>query len=73
MALYAGIQMVAGDRMKVEFRTGHTQVEGVVRSKAGCCFGVEFMAPLAEKIEGQYALRIPQMPFLEAKLSSGCC
>ena len=50
MALYAGIQMVAGDRMKVEFQTpGHTQVEGVVRSKAGCCFGVEFMAPLAEE------------------------
>jgi hypothetical protein len=28
---------------------------------------------LQKKIEGQYALRIPRMPFLEAKLSSGCC
>ena len=50
MALYAGIQMVSGDTMRVEFQTpGHTQVEGVVRSKAGCCFGVEFVAPLSEE------------------------
>jgi PilZ domain len=56
MALYAGVQMVAGDRMKVEFETpGHTQMEGIVRSKAGCCFGVEFVAPLAE--ENQKAVR----------------
>jgi hypothetical protein len=50
MALYAGIQMVSGDAMRVEFQTpGHTQVEGIVRSKAGCCFGVEFVAPLPEE------------------------
>ena len=50
MALYAGIQIVAGDKMKVEFQTpGRTQVMGVVRSKAGCCFGVEFTAPLADE------------------------
>ena len=50
MALYAGIQMVSGDTMRVEFQTpGHTQVEGVVRSKAGCCFGVAFVAPLSEE------------------------
>lgn len=48
MAVYAGIQMVPGDLMRVEFQTpGHTQVEAVVRNKAGCCFGVEFLDPLA--------------------------
>lgn len=48
MALYAGVQMRAGDSVKVEFQTpGQTQVEGVVRSKAGCSFGIEFVAPLS--------------------------
>src|SRR5512138_4031207 len=48
MALYAGVQMRAGDTVKVEFLTpGQTQVEGIVRSKAGCSFGIEFVAPLS--------------------------
>jgi len=47
MALYVGIQLEPGDLMEVEFETPHcVRVAGIVRSKVGYCFGLEFLTPL---------------------------
>lgn len=46
MALYAGIHLQPGDPMEVEFQTPHAQVTGTIRSRAGYCFGVEFVSAL---------------------------
>jgi len=48
MALYGGVCLEPGDLMKVEFQTsGKLLVAGVVRSRSGFCFGLEFLNPLA--------------------------
>ena len=47
MALYVGIHLEPGDLMEVEFETPHcVRVAGIVRSKVGYCFGLEFLTPL---------------------------
>src|SRR6266849_3026461 len=47
MALYVGIHLEPGDLMEVEFDTPHrVRVAGIVRSKVGYCFGLEFLTPL---------------------------
>jgi hypothetical protein len=46
MALYGGVQLQPGDLMEVEFQTsGKLRIAGVVRSRAGYCFGLEFLTP----------------------------
>jgi len=46
MALYGGVQLQPGDLMEVEFQTsGKLRIAGVVRSRAGYCFGLEFLNP----------------------------
>ena len=47
MALYVGIHLEPGDLMEVEFEIPHrTRVAGIVRSRVGYCFGLEFLTPL---------------------------
>ncbi len=47
MALYVGSQLEPGDLMEVEFEIPHrTRVTGIVRSRMGYCFGLEFLTPL---------------------------
>jgi PilZ domain len=60
MALYGGVCLEPGDMMSVEFQTsGKLLVAGVVRSREGFCFGLEFLNPLAADEElnlAEYAL-----------------
>jgi hypothetical protein len=47
MALYVGIHLEPGDLMEVEFETPYcARVAGIVRSRVGYCFGLEFLTPL---------------------------
>jgi putative methionine-R-sulfoxide reductase with GAF domain len=47
MALYVGIHLEPGDLMEIEFDIPHrTRVVGIVRSRVGYCFGLEFLTPL---------------------------
>jgi len=63
MALYGGVCLEPGDLMSVEFQTsGKILVAGVVRSRSGFCFGLEFLDPLApddERNLAAYALPMP--------------
>ncbi|MGA9526596.1 MAG: PilZ domain-containing protein [Terriglobales bacterium] len=44
MEVYAGVNVLPGEVMEVEFRTaGRTiRIAGLVRNRSGFCFGVEF-------------------------------
>jgi hypothetical protein len=45
MELYGGVERRPGDLMEVEFQAaGVPRVAGVVRSRAGFCFGLEFLS-----------------------------
>jgi len=46
MEVYAGVNLEPGEVMEVEFRTEAKtlRVAGVVRNRAGFCFGLEFCA-----------------------------
>jgi len=45
MELYGGVNLQPGDLMEVEFQTsGRIRVVGIVRSRSGFCFGLEFRA-----------------------------
>jgi hypothetical protein len=45
MELYGGVERRPGDLMEVEFQAvGIPRVAGVVRSRAGFCFGLEFLS-----------------------------
>src|SRR5215469_9684668 len=47
MELYGGVQRRPGDLMEVEFQAaGIPRVAGVVRSRSGFCFGLEFLSLL---------------------------
>src|ERR1700737_2520339 len=47
MSLYVGILLQPGDLMEVEFETPYcARVKGIVRSRVGYCFGLEFLTPL---------------------------
>jgi putative methionine-R-sulfoxide reductase with GAF domain len=47
MSLYVGIHLEPGDLMEVEFETPYrARVSGIVRSRVGYCFGLEFLTPL---------------------------
>ncbi len=47
MSLYVGIHLEPGDLMEVEFETPYcARVKGIVRSRVGYCFGLEFLTPL---------------------------
>ncbi len=49
MALYGGLPMKPGDLMAVEFRTASPlRVAGIVRHKAGFCYGLEFFAVMTQ-------------------------
>jgi putative methionine-R-sulfoxide reductase with GAF domain len=48
MSLYVGIHLQPGDLMEVEFGTPYcARVKGIVRSRVGYCFGLEFLTPLS--------------------------
>lgn len=45
MELYGGVNLQPGDLMEVEFQTAdRIRVVGIVRSRSGFCFGLEFCA-----------------------------
>jgi len=47
MALYAGVNLKPGELMEIEFQIpGRRSVTGIVRSRTGYCFGLEFLTPL---------------------------
>jgi len=63
MALYGGVCLEPGDLMRVEFQTsGKLLVAGVVRSRSGFCFGLEFLNPLATDDESNLAAYALPMP-----------
>ncbi len=69
MALYVGIQLEPGDLMEVEFETPHcVRVAGIVRSKVGYCFGLEFLTPL---LAGERSAESQQHASSADKLSVG--
>jgi hypothetical protein len=50
MELYGGVNLQPGDLMEVEFQTpDKIRVAGVVRSRSGFCFGLEFCAVKEER------------------------
>ena len=45
MELYGGVNLQPGDLMEIEFQTaGRIRIVGIVRSRSGFCFGLEFYA-----------------------------
>ena len=53
MALYASIFFQPGDLMEIEFQTPqHLRLVGHVRSRAGYCFGLEFLSGLSVEKTG---------------------
>jgi hypothetical protein len=53
MELYGGVQRRPGDLMEVEFQAaGVPRVAGVVRSRSGFCFGLEFLSLLPAELGG---------------------
>jgi hypothetical protein len=49
MEVYSGVNLQPGDLMEVEFQTsGRIRVAGVIRSRSGFCFGLEFCAVRTE-------------------------
>jgi hypothetical protein len=67
MALYVGVHLEPGDLMDVEFETFHSaRVTGIVCSKAGYCFGLEFLTPL---LAGDRSVESPQEARTRDKLS----
>jgi PilZ domain len=53
MELYGGVQRGPGDLMEVEFQAaGIPRVAGVVRSRTGFCFGLEFLSLLPAEPTG---------------------
>jgi len=45
MELYGGVNLQPGDLMEVEFQTADKiRIVGIVRSRSGFCFGLEFHA-----------------------------
>jgi len=53
MELYGGVQRRPGDLMEVEFQAaGIPRVAGVVRSRSGFCFGLEFLSLLPTEPNG---------------------
>jgi hypothetical protein len=52
MALYVGIESRTHDLIEVEFYSSlHARVTGVIRSRSGYCYGLEFLNPLATEQE----------------------
>ena len=53
MELYGGVNLQIGDLMEVEFQTsGRIRVVGIVRSRSGYCFGLEFREVRAWELSG---------------------
>ena len=49
MELYGGVNLQPGEKMEVEFQTsGRIRVAGIIRSRSGFCFGLEFCAVRTE-------------------------
>ncbi len=47
MALFAGVNLKPGDLMLIEFLTAcHSRMTGIVRTRNGYYFGLEFLTPL---------------------------
>jgi hypothetical protein len=48
MALYVGIESRTHDLIEIEFYSSlNARVTGVIRSRSGYCYGLEFLSPLA--------------------------
>jgi PilZ domain-containing protein len=65
MALYVGIESRPHDLIEVEFYSSlHARITGVIRSRSGYCYGLEFLSPLV--LETQPANPTPALkPDLE--------
>jgi hypothetical protein len=61
MALYAGIHLLPGEPMEVEFPTPNVRVIGTIRNRAGYCYGVEFLtSPSTRTVPANRALTLFQ-------------
>ncbi len=47
LALYAGIHLQPGDALEVELPPPYSRVKGIIRSRDGYSFGVEFLTALS--------------------------
>jgi hypothetical protein len=51
-AVYAGLNVIPGDLVQVEFKApSHARVSAIICNRAGYCFGLEFLTPLTEDRE----------------------
>ena len=70
MALYAGIDLEPGDLMAVEFRgPSQARVAGVVRSRSGYCFGLEFLTPVLPGGESTSGARLAEFALEQGSLA----
>jgi hypothetical protein len=45
MEVYGGVNLQPGEKMEIEFQTpSGTRITGIIRSRSGFCFGLEFRA-----------------------------
>ena len=74
MALYVGIESRAHDLIEIEFHSLlNARVTGVIRSRSGYCYGLEFLSPLAIEKESSQRRpsRRPETEDPRAALSAG--
>jgi hypothetical protein len=60
MEVYAGIDLQQGEELEVEFQIpDRIRIAGIVRSRSGFCFGLEFFAVRTETEESPDVLEFP--------------
>src|SRR6266851_7198696 len=73
MALYVGIHLKPGDLMEVEFEAPHrVRVSGIVRSKVGYCFGLEFLTPLGRDRSAESQQQVSSADELSVRTADSC-
>jgi PilZ domain len=51
-AVYAGLNVIPGDLVQVEFKApSHARLSAIICNRTGFCFGLEFLTPLTEDRE----------------------
>lgn len=59
MGLYAGIHLQQNEPLEIEFLApAKTRVTGIVRNRAGCFFGLEFVTPLPTQDDSKQARKL---------------
>jgi hypothetical protein len=70
MALYAAVSLDPGDLMEIEFQAPfQARVCGVIRSRSGYHFGLEFLTPLLADSEQTHQARLAAFALEQARLA----